>query len=484
MSSIWLLLLLSLTSTTTIQAAQPAKGPLLWSDEFDSSSTKISVNGTKWGIDVGGGGWGNVEFQYYTDSLDNVYLQNGKLHLTALSTTDGQSPPTFTSGRIKTDDRVYFRYGIIEARVKVPNVDGGLWFGFWTLGQTYPEIPWPYSGELDITEIGAGAAVPTGTVNQRIIGGVHYNYKGMNINNVSAVEVGSPLYQDFHTYALEWTPEYARMYIDWGQVHYQPFDDTCLNCTALHDPHFLLLNLAVGGDFTYVQGDPRGPERITAEFPATVQVDYVRVYDLADGGSEITYGPRSVPSPPTSAPTIAPTQPPPTQSPTAPPSTAAPTKPDPASCSLHPICAKNNLTGLCCPTAVGDMLDCCTPTPTPGDGGSGGGNPPSPTTNDKNNTNGGVQVLLRCMENPKCNALELEGVCCPTNDNKYLDCCQAVPDECNQPNTACEIYSAEQYKKDQEAASAAPSRTSAIWHLLLGTTGMFLLLPCFFEFAW
>jgi beta-glucanase (GH16 family) len=465
-------------------------GPLLWSDEFDSSSTKISVNGTKWGIDVGGGGWGNNEFQTYTDSFENVYLQNGKLHLTAVSTpsTDGQSLPTYTSGRIKTDDRVYFRYGIIEARVKIPNVDGGLWFAFWTLGQNFPEIPWPYSGELDITEIGAGAAVPTDTVNQRIIGGVHYSYQNQNYNDVSAVEVGSPLYEDFHTYAIEWTPEYARMYIDWGQVHYQPLDDTCRNCTALHEPHFLLLNLAVGGDFTYAIGDPRGPERINAKFPATAQVDYVRVYDLADGGTEITYGPRSVPSPPTGAPTSAPTQTPPTSSPTATPSTAAPTKPDPASCSLHPMCVEAGVQGLCCPTDNGVMLECCTPAPSP-DVDGGNTKPPSPSANNgdkNNNTNtggGSVEVLLRCMENPKCEALGLDGVCCPTKDEKYLDCCQAVPDECKQPNTWCVMYSAEQYKKEQQQPSdfsAAPSRTGVVLHLVGATAVVVLLTSSFF----
>jgi beta-glucanase (GH16 family) len=289
---------------------------IVWSDEFDSEG---SPNSTHWGYDVGDWGWGNQELQNYTNnSMANAFVHNGSLHIVAIRNADN----TFTSARLKTDDKVYIKYGTIVARINVPNVANGLWPAFWTLGQNFKTAGWPVSGEIDIMEIGDGDAIDQGVANRRVQSSVHWQRANGDVFYEYAwADPPYDLNASFHLYKLEWTPDFVRMWVDDVQTYYYNISmDSCIDCGALHQPHYLILNLAVGGDFTYRTGEPWGAARITATLPATMEVDYVRVYE--NGWTQVS-GPGVMPQSSTKSPIhgFAPT---PTMPPSLPPATSRP----------------------------------------------------------------------------------------------------------------------------------------------------------------
>jgi beta-glucanase (GH16 family) len=273
---------------------------LLWSDDFDHDATTASItsmapNASNWVHEVGGGGWGNNEFQIYTDSLNNSYMQDGMLHITALrggggGDASGTASNTFTSARLSTVGRVHVKYGTIEAKIKIPNVANGLWPAFWTLGQDYSQVGWPACGEFDIMEIGQGFAAfqGWGLINKRVISAVHSTRNGEPHMEWDSADAKLSLNTDFHRFKLDWTPQTVTTYLDDVPIHSSNIDVTACGgeCDELHQPHYLILNLAVGGGFTLASGVPDEPSRITATLPATMLVDWVRIYD--NGFTEIT----------------------------------------------------------------------------------------------------------------------------------------------------------------------------------------------------
>jgi beta-glucanase (GH16 family) len=230
-----------------------------------------------WTYDIGTGsdGWGNQELQYYTDDEANVDLVDGLLKITAIRTDTG-----FTSARIKTQDKVLFQYGTVEARIQVPDVNEGLWPAFWTLGENFEQIGWPASGEIDIMEMGQALAITEGKVNRRVIGAAHWEHEDGYASYSLSKDFDEDLNLNFHIFKLEWTPDYLATYVDgievWKMDIPCPVGDevNCSDWEEFHRPHFFLLNLAVGGRFT---GNPRTD--VTAPLPATMCVDYVRIYN-------------------------------------------------------------------------------------------------------------------------------------------------------------------------------------------------------------
>jgi beta-glucanase (GH16 family) len=306
-------------SKTAVAAAAAAAGTLLWSEEFDygdDSGTPTAPDPRVWDYDVGNWGWGNIEYQNYTDSRANSFVQDGNLHIVARqSAADG----TFTSARLKTDTKVFVQYGTVTARIKIPNVENGLWPGFWTLGQNFRQVDWPASGEIDIMEVGDGWSLNRGEGNRRVISAVHmkrtdgtyyYNYtwteaRPVNLNN------------DYHLYKLEWTPTSISMFVDDYRTHYFDINiKTCGGCEELHQPHYLIFNLAVGGKYTIQPGDdPYDQKRVTATLPATYLLDYVRVTDngyakVFTPGMDGTENPPPPTPPPATVPPPPPTLPP------------------------------------------------------------------------------------------------------------------------------------------------------------------------------
>jgi beta-glucanase (GH16 family) len=259
---------------TTFQVDDGDLLTLVWSDEFNGAQLDPEVwffetgDGSEYGIP----GWGNNELQWYLP--DNARLEGGKLIIAAKrETVDGFG---FTSARINTRDRFAFKYGRIEASIKLPSGQG-LWPAFWMLPQDSPYGTWPSSGEIDILEAvnldGFPGPGGFGGGNE-IFGTLHFG--GGALGRIIDGELYTPstdVTEDFHTYALEWDEFEIRWYYDgilWA-VKNAWVSDAAPYPAPFDQPFHILLNLAIGGDFP---GQPDG----STPFPAEMEVDWVRVY--------------------------------------------------------------------------------------------------------------------------------------------------------------------------------------------------------------
>ena len=248
---------------------------LIWSEEFNYTSAPDS---DVWSYDLGDWGWGNQELQKYTSDSDNVWVNGSNLVITAVR--QGNS---FTSARIKTLDKLTFKYGTVEARIQTPDLANGLWPAFWTLGNNFPTAGWPDCGEIDVMEMGSGSAINGGVVNQRV--GSHFHWDaGGYANWGSSHDMPSPINDTFVIYRMEWTPTAVSTYINGMHI-------VTMNTSSIPEfnaPHFFILNLAVGGTYTGIF-DSGG---ITASFPAEYRVDYIRIFDnghtVLGGSSTVT----------------------------------------------------------------------------------------------------------------------------------------------------------------------------------------------------
>ncbi|MEJ0089859.1 MAG: family 16 glycosylhydrolase [Limisphaerales bacterium] len=239
---------------------------LYWSDEFDGNS----INANNWTFDIGNGsgGWGNNELEYYTSRPENVYVSDGLLHIVARQESYGGR--NYTSAKLKTSGLFSKKYGRFEFRAKLPQGQG-YWPALWMMPQNSAYGGWASSGEIDVME-------NKGRLPANVLGTIHFG--GTWPNNVHS---SGPSYNfpagdsvtNFHTYAVEWTTNAIRWYVDdhlfqtqtswWssGGSYPAPFDQA----------FYIIMNLAIGGNF---DGNPDG----TTIFPQEMQVDYVRVYNL------------------------------------------------------------------------------------------------------------------------------------------------------------------------------------------------------------
>jgi beta-glucanase (GH16 family) len=280
MTKNWRLALLLLMTTALAVHAQVAspddknrKWILTWSDEF----TAPTIDSTKWVMETGGNGWGNHELEYYTARPQNAKQENGNLVITAVQekyTGPDQVARDYTSARLKTQGKFSQSYGRFEARIRIPHGQG-MWPAFWMLGDDIDTVGWPDCGEIDIMEnIGKEPAI--------IHGSIHgHGYPGdVGIEAPYSLSKKKPFSQNFHIYAVEWEPQAIRFYVDKKlYVTRTPADLKPGWKWPFDHPFFLLLNLAVGGDW------PGSPDASTT-FPQTMLVDYVRVYRTADASPE------------------------------------------------------------------------------------------------------------------------------------------------------------------------------------------------------
>lgn len=235
----------------------------VWSEEFDSGTAPDSGI---WTCDLGDGGWGNFELQTYTCDVENLRVENGNLVITALKKGNH-----FTSARIKTEGKLSFQYGTVEARIQMPDVENGLWPALWALGSSFPTIGWPACGEIILAEMGVGGAVQDGAANRRIMSAAHWEQDEKHVTNGLTLDQTVDMDGSFHIYRMEWTPGEIRTFVDNVRIWTLDISDI----PQFHKPHFLLLNLAVGGD----QTGACEPAGITAPFPAEYRVDYIRIFD-------------------------------------------------------------------------------------------------------------------------------------------------------------------------------------------------------------
>lgn len=227
---------------------------ILWSDEFDGDA----LDTANWNYEIGNGdnGWGNGEAQYYTDSPDNVKVQDGNLVITAKR--ESESGFDFTSARITTKDNFEFTYGRVEVRAKLPAGEG-TWPAIWMLGEAWPEESWPGVGEMDIMEF-------AGNQPNRISSALHFpGNSGGNpiVGDVTNVEDATT---EFHIYEVEWTEDKISFFMD-GVAHLE-FDND--DSVPFQKDFYLLLNVAMGGSFGGA---------IAGDFQeSSMEIDYVKVY--------------------------------------------------------------------------------------------------------------------------------------------------------------------------------------------------------------
>ncbi len=256
-----------------------APGALVWADDFKTAgAAPRQPNPAVWTYDAGHGGFGNQEMETYCGwespapcdaAHPSAYVgADGYLHIV----TRQPSPGVYTSARLKTEGRFSFRYGRLEARVKVPEAQG-FWPAVWLLGNTVATINWPGCGEMDIQERvntpttpdwNAGSIHGPGFVGEKI--GVQYKFPpGQNAGG-------------WHTYGVIWTPGRVSYYIDDPTKPYATY--TPADLAALPGAHwpfdegqsqFIIINLAIGGSW------PKAPDA-TTPFPSEMLVDYVRLY--------------------------------------------------------------------------------------------------------------------------------------------------------------------------------------------------------------
>lgn len=239
----------------------PSDWTLVWNDEFDGSG---HPDASKWGYDVGGGGFGNGEAEYYTDNrLENARLEGGKLIIEARKEEYGGSH--YTSARMVSRGGGDWLYGRFEVRAKIPTARG-MWPAIWMLPTDWAYGGWPNSGEIDIMEqVGWDPNVIHATVHTQA-----YNHI-LGTQKTAQTTVGDSG-SNFHTYAAEWTPERVDIFVD--SNHYFSFaNEHTGSATWPFDKRFhMILNVAVGGSWGAVKGIDDGA------FPQRMEVDYVRAY--------------------------------------------------------------------------------------------------------------------------------------------------------------------------------------------------------------
>ena len=281
---------LSLMVNPAADAAPKKTLKLLWSDEFNGKKG-TAPSAKNWSREIGGGGWGNSERQYYTDKALNAAMDGaGRLVITSRRISNQYSeqvsddPGTedilnrcsecqFTSARMKTARKVSFQYGRVEARMKLPQ-GIGTWPAFWMLGGDLLDgVPWPECGEIDIMEF-------RGDIPDQATSAIHGpttpQGSGLGARYLSM----APLSDGYHTYAIEWKKNSIDFIVD-GRVNgTYTSRDTGARGWVYNQEFFIILNLAMGGTYAGEYIDP-------ALNQAQLNIDYIRFYSVNGVGKVI-----------------------------------------------------------------------------------------------------------------------------------------------------------------------------------------------------
>ncbi|MCH5599735.1 glycoside hydrolase family 16 protein [Niabella ginsengisoli] len=253
---------LSLTAAVLLTfsaTSQSQNRKLVWSDEFNYSGQPDS---SKWAYDIGNNnGWGNNELQYYTSNEKNVLVKNGKLFIHARQ--EEKSGYRYTSTKLITKGKATWQYGKIEVRAKLPSGTGS-WPAIWMLAENMKQ--WPDDGEIDIMEyVGYDPGWVHGSIHCK-----QYNHV------IGTQKTAKTLLADaasaFHVYGLDWTKDSIKISVD-NKIYFSFANEHAdYNSWPFDNKMYLILNIAVGGNW----GGQKGVD--DKIFPATMEVDYVRVY--------------------------------------------------------------------------------------------------------------------------------------------------------------------------------------------------------------
>ena len=230
---------------------------LVWSEEFSLAGSP-SVN--NWAHDIGAGGWGNNESQYYTNSTDNAYVQGGVLKIVAKKELYLGSE--YTSARLSTKNKYSFTYGKVEVRAKLPK-ELGSWPAIWTLGANLEVVGWPACGSINIME-------HSGNNLGVIFSSIHNSSGYGNTPYIISKDLTEDITTEFHTYAINWTKDKIEFLVDDVILYiYAPIVKNSENWPFDKD-QVIVLNLAIGGTLGGI---------IDSEFTSsTMEIDYIRVY--------------------------------------------------------------------------------------------------------------------------------------------------------------------------------------------------------------
>lgn len=238
---------------------------LVWDDEFNQPDGS-SPDTKKWNYSTGGNGWGNSELECYTDRNNNSFINKGMLVITAIQ--EEYMGCKYTSARLNTLVKGYWKYGRFEIRAKLPATQG-IWPAFWLLPADITRYgSWPASGEIDIMEL-------VGKEPGRVTGTLHFGNPHNSITNHFDLPVGTDYSDDFHVFSLDWEPAEIHWYVDgklfqtanqwFTSVENSPFP------APFNVEFYVIINVAIGGNW------PGNPDA-TSTFPQSMYVDYVRVY--------------------------------------------------------------------------------------------------------------------------------------------------------------------------------------------------------------
>ena len=246
----------TINATTTVGSNTYS---LVWSDEFDGTA----LNTANWTPETGAGGWGNSEQQTYTSNPENLSVGNGTLLIQAK-----KSGTSWTSARVKSQDKRSFRYGKIEFRAKLPTGIGP-WPAAWMMGNNISSSGWPACGEIDVMEWRGNPTSDANTVGHAL----HSNSRNGNnpVQPTSRSAVANPS-TAFHTYAVVWTSSNLVFSVD--GVDTATLTPPSADASAFQQEFFVILNLAMGGNYV---GNTIASTLTTASY----EVDYVRVYQTS-----------------------------------------------------------------------------------------------------------------------------------------------------------------------------------------------------------
>jgi beta-glucanase (GH16 family) len=242
---------------------------LVWADEFKGDK----IDSENWNRQIVEAGRFNDEWQRYTGSPENAYIEDGSLVIRAIHEGNVHGMDQYTSARLNTANKQSWKYGRIAARIKLPYSEG-IWPAFWMLGANINEnggdTPWPQSGEIDILEL-------YGSKDDGVVeGNIHYADESGSHTMMGAVSYKLPegkFADNFHIFELDWNVDSISWFVDGDQ--YASVDITRAEMTEFHEEFFLLFNIAVGGRWAGRPDD-------TTVFPQKMYVDWVRVYQKSE----------------------------------------------------------------------------------------------------------------------------------------------------------------------------------------------------------
>ncbi len=235
---------------------------LMWKDEFGGNE----LNEDYWWL-PDSGNWYNEELQYYRPQ--NASVSEGQLTITA--DEENYNNHDYVSARMNSRNRVYFKYGKIEFRVKLP-YGQGLWPALWLQGNELYDLGWPKRGEIDVMELrGHTPNTVSSTIHYADLSGDHQypTSKKYTLDN-------GDFSDEYHVISMIWDEYKIKFYVD--DVLFNTIFHNNINFYNNQNPFresfYIIMNVAVGGNFG---GDPDA----STEWPQTMQVDYVRVYKKA-----------------------------------------------------------------------------------------------------------------------------------------------------------------------------------------------------------